>query len=187
MRTQRALQFIRARGGAAAIEFAITVPVILLIMVGVTDLGGMLYMHYQLETAVAAGAQYAAINTSSVNSTSGGALASSIATVIANANGNGWANDAVVVNNGPAVTMTSGTATTSGTASNADSCYCPSGSPPNWTWGSAATCGSTCSDGSTAAGKYVTITASATYTPLLTAFNLINTSTLTQSVVVEAQ
>jgi Flp pilus assembly protein TadG len=177
---------LRNRTGAAAIEFAIMMPIFLLIVVGVTDLGGMLFTHYQLEQAVAAGAEYAAVNASSVNSTSGGTLASSIATLIENANGNGWANDDVVINNGPSVSVTNGSASSSGTASNADNCYCPSGSPPNWSWGSSATCGSTCAAGNNS-GKFVTITATATYTPLLTAFNLVQTTTLRQSVVVEAQ
>jgi len=91
--------------GLAAIEFALVVPVFLLILVGAVDLGGMLYTSYQLETAVAAGAEYAALNGSNVNSTSGATLASSIAGVVENANGATWANDSVVVNDGPSVKM----------------------------------------------------------------------------------
>src|SRR5579862_2188146 len=117
--------------GIAAVEFAFIVPIFLILFMGAVDLGQMLYAYYRLDQAVAAGAQYAILNASSVNSTSGASLASSIATVVENANGSAWANDTVVVNDGPSVTITNGTATSSGTASNADSCYCPSESPPN--------------------------------------------------------
>jgi len=176
----------RSRTGIAAIEFAFVVPVFLILLVGAVDLGLMLFEDYKLEQAVAAGAEYAAVNPTDVNSTNGPTLASSIAATVESANGTAWANDVVVVNNGPTVTVTNGTATSSGTNSNADSCYCPTGSPPNWTWGSAVTCGSACGAGATA-GKFVTITATAPYTPLLTAYGFIHSATLRQSATVESQ
>ncbi|HEY5046448.1 MAG TPA: TadE/TadG family type IV pilus assembly protein [Rhizomicrobium sp.] len=170
--------------GLAAIEFALVVPVFLLILVGAVDLGGMLYTSYQLETAVAAGAEYAALNGSNVNSTSGATLASSIAGVVENANGATWANDSVVVNDGPSVTVTAGVVSSGGTASNANSCYCPTGSPPNWVWGSAATCNSICATGGQAQ-QFVMITATRAYTPLLSTFGLIKNGTLSQNATVE--
>jgi Flp pilus assembly protein TadG len=177
---------LRSRNGIAAIEFAIVMPVFLFLFIGIVDLGMMLVEDYRLDQAVAAGSEYAAISASSVNSTSGAALASTIATTVENANGSAWANDTVVVNDGPSETITSGTATTGGTASNANNCYCPTGSPPNWTWGSAMTCGASCTGGGTA-GKFVTITATANYTPILLSYHLVNIATLRQSAVVETQ
>jgi len=82
--------------------------------------------------------------------------------------------------------VTGGSASSGGTATNANSCYCPTGSPPNWSWGSAATCGSSCG-GSLQAGKYVTITANVTYTPLLSTFGLIKNGILTQNAAVQVQ
>jgi len=178
--------FLSRDEGLAAIEFAMLVPVYLLILVGAVDMGGMLYTTYQLEQAVAAGADYAAVNSSNVNSTNGATLASSIATIIENANGSAWANDTIVVNNGPSETVTGGSGSAGGTASNANSCYCPTGSPPTWSWGSAVTCGSACTGGGQA-GKFVTITASVAYTPLLTTYGLIPNNTITQSATVEVQ
>jgi len=176
----------QSAAGIAAIEFAIITPVFLIIFVGAVDLGMMLFEDYKLDQSVAAGAEYAAVNPSNVNSTAGAGLASSIAATVASANGSGWANDVVVVNNGPTVTVTNGTAVSSGTNSNADDCYCPTGSPPNWSWGSAMTCGASCSGGGSA-GKFVTITATATYTPLLVAYGFIHGKTLRQSATVQAQ
>lgn len=176
----------RSRAGLAAIEFALIMPVFLILLVGAVDMGLMLFEDYKLDQAVAAGAEYAAVNPSNVNSTNGASLASSIATTVEDANGTAWANDVVVVNDGPTATVTNGSLTSSGTASNADSCYCPTGSPPNWTWGSAMSCGASCS-GSGTAGKFVTITATANYTPLLRLYGLITAGTLRQSATVETQ
>jgi len=172
--------------GIAAVEFAFIVPVFLVLLMGAVDVGQMLLAYYRLDQAVAAGAQYAMLNASSVNSTSGATLASSIATVVANANGTASANNTVVVNNGPAVTITNGTPSSSGTASNADNCYCPSGSPPSWTWGSASACSSSCSGGDQS-GKYVTVTANVAYTPILKIYGFLNNGTLTQSAAVRTQ
>jgi Flp pilus assembly protein TadG len=176
----------RCREGIAAVEFAILVPIYLIILVGMVDLAGMLFTSYQLESAVAAAAQYAAVNSANVSGTNGSTLASAIASIVESANGSTSASGAVVVNNGPTVTLTGGSAASGGTAGNANSCYCPSGVPPSWTWGSAVVCGSTCAGGSLA-GKFVAITASVPYTPLLTTFGLIKNGSLTQSALVQAQ
>jgi Flp pilus assembly protein TadG len=182
----RLVSLCRTQDAIAAIEFAFVMPVFLILLIGVVDFGMALVDDYRLDQAVAAGAEYAAVNAGDVNSTSGATLASDIATAVEDANGTASANDVVVVNDGPTETITSGTGTASGTASNANNCYCPTGSPPNWTWGSSATCGSSCTGGGLA-GKFVTITATAAYTPLIGFYNLIGTSTLQQSAVVETQ
>jgi Flp pilus assembly protein TadG len=180
------MRFWPSKEGIAAVEFALIMPVFLMVFVGLVDVGMMLYKDYQLDQAVAAGEQYAVLNAASVSSTGGATLASNVASAVENANGTAWAGDVVVVNNGPTETVSNGTATASGTASNADSCYCPSGSPPSWTWGSAMTCGASCSGNGTA-GKYVTITATIAYTPILTMFGMVPSTTLRQSATVQTQ
>lgn len=172
--------------GIAAVEFAIIVPVFLMLFVGATDLGQMLFDQYQLDQAVAAGAEYAALNSANVNSANGAALATSIAAVVESANGAAWANDVITVNNGPNVTVTNGHATSGGTASNADSYYCLTGSPGSWSWGTAYSSQVACA-GSGTAGKFVAITGTYTYTPLLTVFHFVHSSTLSQSSMVETQ
>jgi Flp pilus assembly protein TadG len=181
----RLAELWRSRSAIAAIEFAFMMPVFLILFVGIVDIGMMLVQDYRLDQAVAAGEEYAAINGPTINQTGDPGLASSIASAVENANGTGWANDVVVVNNGETATVTSGSLSTSGTA-NGTLCYCPSGSPPNWSWGSSTTCGATCAGGGTA-GKFVTITATASYTPLLGLYNFIHNGTLRQSAVVETQ
>jgi Flp pilus assembly protein TadG len=182
----RARYAVRANDGLAAVEFAFIVPIFLILLMGVTDLGQMLYAYYRLDQAVAAGSQYAALNGGNVNSTGGAALASSIATIVANANGTAWAGDSIVVNNGPSVTVTNGAATSGGTASNADSCYCPTGSGSNLSWGTAMNCGASCPS-SGEAGKFVTVAATYNYVPLMRFYNFITNTTLSRTGTVETR
>jgi Flp pilus assembly protein TadG len=177
---------VRANSGMAAIEFAFLVPVFLILLMGVVDMGQLFYCYYRLDQAVAAGSQYAALNAGNVNSTSGASLATSIATVVENANGSAWANDTVIINNGPTVAVTNGSATSGGTASNADSCYCPTGSASTWSWGSSMSCGANCPS-SGEAGKFVTISAQYNYVPLLRIFRFITPSTLTKTAAVQVR
>jgi Flp pilus assembly protein TadG len=172
--------------GIAAVEFAFMVPVLLVLFSGVIDVSQMIYAYYQLDQAVAAGTQYAVLNAANVSSTNGASLATSIATVVENANGTAWANDTIVVNNGPTVTITSGSAASSGTATNADSYYCVTGSAPSWTWGTAYSSQTSCTGGDTA-GKYVTVSASYNYVPLVGISGVFTNSTLSQSAAVRVQ
>ncbi len=184
---RRALRVLaREDAGVAAIEFAIYGLVFLMIVAATVDIGMLLFTQSELDAAVSAGAEYAANGSTNVNSTDGATLASSIANIVANANGTNWANDTVVVNNGPTVTVTGGIVTPSGTATDADDCYCPTGTPGNWTWGSAVTCGSACS-GSGVAGQFVTITATATISPMFPAFGFVTGNTISRSALVETQ
>jgi Flp pilus assembly protein TadG len=170
--------------GLAAVEFALLSPLFLLVFAGMVDIGNILYSEYQLTMAVSSGAQYAMVNSGNVSSTNGASLATSIATIVSNTVSSGWANDTVVVNNGPTVSMTGGTASSSGTASNADLCYCPTGTMPSITWGTSATCGSSCAGGGIA-GQFVTITATRAYTVLFAGYGIVSNGTITKSVIVE--
>ena len=77
-------------------------------------------------------------------------------------------------------------ASSSGAASNADSCWCPTGTFGRWGWGTAATCGSACTGG-TLAGKFVTITGTRQFSAIFGAYGLIGNTTLHQSTIVQAQ
>jgi len=185
---QRLRSFASERGGIAAVEFALLTPVFCLLLAGVVDLGGALYTKFKLDSAVTAGANYAQINAANVNSSNGQTLANNIATIVETSQGAGWANDGVVVNNGPSTTVASGTPTTSGTATNADVCYCPAGAVGSFTWGSATTCGAACPGAGTGyAGKFVTITATNTYSPIFSNYGIVQNDTITASAAVQVQ
>jgi Flp pilus assembly protein TadG len=186
LKLRTAFEGERANAGIAAVEFAFLVPIFLILLMGSIDVGQMLFAYYRLDQAVAAGTQYAVLNGANVTSLNGASVAQYVATAVEDANGTAWANDTVVVNNGPSMTVTNGVATSGGTASNADDYYCITGSPPNWTWGTAYTSQVSCTGGGTA-GKYVTVTASYNYVPVLSFYTFITNSTLTQNGVVRVQ
>jgi Flp pilus assembly protein TadG len=190
--TARAPQRLRGlpgdRRGVAAVEFALITPVFCLLLAGVVDLGGALYTKFKLDSAVTAGANFAQINAANVSSSNGQTLASNIATIVETSQGSGWADDGVVVNNGPTTNVSSGAASTGGTATNADVCYCPTGTPGTFTWGSSTTCGSACPGANTGyAGKFVTITATRQYAPIFSTYGIVQNDTITASAAVQVQ
>jgi len=184
---KRSISFAKDKSGASAVEFAMVVPIFLLLLVGIADFGGALYVKFGLNSIVSAAANYALVSNASVSSSSGAGLASNLASIVSNARGTNWANGTVVVNNGPSATITSGTVSSSGTASNADLCYCPVKSSSGITWGTATACASTCGSGGIA-GKFVTIVASKSYSPIFSSYGLVRNGVISSNtVVVETQ
>ena len=156
----------RKNAGTAAVEFALLFSLFTMIAAGTIDYGYLIYAASELTAAVSAGAQYAEINRTMVGSNP--TLAADISSVVNNANGPSWATSRVDVNN------------------DTTGCYCPTGSPGNWSWGSAVACGSACGGGGVA-GQFVTITASHTVLPLFPTYNLTYDGTISRSAIVETQ
>lgn len=181
-----ARKFADDRRGVAAIEVALILPVLAVIVAATLDFGAILYTRFKLDESVASAANYAMVNSANVNSTSGSALATAMATLVATTHGSAWADSSVVVNAGPQESDTSGMLSPSGSDSPADSCYCPSGTAGSVTWGSAHTCGATCTGGGVA-GKFVQITASRAYTPMFAGFGVVRNSTIQSSSLVQVQ
>lgn len=50
--------FVRDRSGTSAIEFGLTVPVLLIALLGVVDLGNVVYQRGDLDAALRSGIQY---------------------------------------------------------------------------------------------------------------------------------
>ncbi len=168
---RRAARLLTARedAGVAAIEFAIYATVFLMITAATVDIGLLLFTNSELDAAVSAGAQYAVDNASKVASDPGG-LSALISTLVDNANGASWASSTVDVNN----------------SNDPTGCYCPTGTPGNWSWGSTATCGSACGGGGVA-GQFVTITATTNVSPIFSAFGFVPSGTISRSALVETQ
>jgi Flp pilus assembly protein TadG len=177
----------RQKAGVSAVEFALVSPVLLIILAGTVDIGGSLKAKFELSSAVSAGSNYALLNGDKVNSSGGSALAGNIATVVTSGLSSNGGSIQVVINNGAtlAYNATTSTATQSGTAANADLCYCP-GSSGAVAWSTPVACGSICSAGSIA-GKFVTITASKPYTPLFGGFGIVSNGNITIQSVVKPQ
>ena len=172
--------------GIAALEFALLTPIFMIILAGVVDLGGVVSTRFRLDTAVAAGSNYVLVNATKVSSTTGATLATSLASIVTTSETSTTANGTVVINNGPTVTVSAGVSTSSGTAANADLCYCPTGSPTSLTWGSSVTCGSACTGGGLA-GKFVLITANYTYTPVFASYNFVGGGLVNSGALVQTQ
>jgi Flp pilus assembly protein TadG len=178
--------FRRDQSGVAVVEFVLVAPVVIMALVALMDIGTVLYVRFQLDGAVNAAANYAMVNAASVSSANGAGLASNLASVVASAEGSNWANSSVVVNDGPSASNTGGTSSSSGTASAADSCYCPSGTAPSVTWGGAQTCGAACPSGGYA-GKFVLLTATKSYSPVISGYGFVNAGTISSSSMVQVQ
>lgn len=156
-------RMVRDESGAIAIEFAVFAIVFILLMGAVVDFGGLAYARFKLESAVSAGSNYALVNGGAITEADANTLAASIASVVASADNS--VSGKVVVNNGPEAIIANGSASTTGSASYAASCYCPTNSGSGITWGGAVTCKETCASGGMA-GKFVEIDVKRPYTPL---------------------
>jgi Flp pilus assembly protein TadG len=178
--------FASDRSGIAAIEFALVLPTVALVVAVTVDFGAILFTRFKLDESVSSAANYAMVNSASVSASSGSGLASTLANLAAGSHGAGWADSSVVVNAGPAASSTGGALTTSGSSSAADSCYCPTGSAASVTWGSTRTCGASCTGGGVA-GKFVQVTASRNYTPLFAGFGIVSAHTISASTLVQVQ
>lgn len=158
---RRLRAFARDGEGASAVEFALLVPILCVIFAVMVDFGFLLFTRFNINENVSSATNYALVRADSVSAASGATLAGQIAGIIpANVD------VTVVVNNGPQVVRTNGTPVASGTASNAELCYCPSLSGSAISWGSAQSCGSACTGGGVA-GKFVLVAATSAYSPML--------------------
>jgi len=174
------------RAGTAAVEMALITPMLLILLTSIIDFSRVYYQEITLSAGVAAASQYALINAANVNSTNAAALATSLSAIVANSNANNWASATVTVNDGATNAINNGTTTTSGTAANANSCWCPTGATGSWSWGSATTCGSACAGG-TLAGKFVTVAGTRSFVAIFGNYGLITNTTLHQSTIVQVQ
>ena len=138
-----ALILARADGGAAAVEFALIAPLLLLMILGVTELGKIVYYRSVLESAARAGIQKAF--TSTLTSSSGRTTAQTNMETAA---------DLAITNSGIGGTVTSTAVVT---------CECSDFSVITCVTG-------TCVTGSV---RYIaTVTMTRTYTPLFNMTNL---------------
>ncbi|MBX3529557.1 MAG: pilus assembly protein [Rhizobiaceae bacterium] len=179
-------RFRRDRSGASALEFALLAPVFLLILAGVVDIGSLLHTKYRLNSAIAAGSNYALVNGQDISEDEGADLALNIARVLAGEQASASGSSTVVVNNAEQVQMTGGVATTSSLPGNGDACYCPTKTDGSVAWGSAATCGSVCAGGGVA-GKFVLISISKPYAPMFGGYGFTESDQITVSAVVQGQ
>lgn len=183
----RLKQFVsKDRGGNAAIEFALIAPILVIILAGSTDLGLLIFSRFRLEATISNSASYAMVHADQVDSKSGEDLATKIATIIASEDASGEAIASIVINNGAKASYAGNRIKLGGAASQANACYCPTGTASSLNWGSQRPCSNTCPDGGPA-GKYVTVTAKRTYTPLFSSYGFVKDGFIYASAIVQTQ
>jgi len=155
----RLLRLVRAADGAAALEFAIAAPVFFAIVVPLVDLGLGLAQKMQVADAAEAGAQYVLLHP--CDPTLGSQCQSAIASAVQNA---------------------TGLAAITATPAPSGSCGCPDGSTVE-----ASACGPNVCSGGNPAGYYVTVSAQATYTPILSYVSIGGSVTLSAQSTVRLQ
>lgn len=161
----------RCRSGNATVEFAVMAPIMLVLFVGIADIGGLLMARFRLDAVLNETTAYALSNAKKVNATDGAALGQNMAALARSDPSTSSATVSIVVNNGPRV-MASGTGApiSSGNAINADRCYCPSAAP--FAFGAAAaSCSAACADGA-APGKFVQVAISRAYVPIFSTYGI---------------
>ncbi len=176
----------RASAGVAAVEFAVTVPIFVLILMALVDTGRVVLLQMRLESDVAAVANYAVPNAALVNSTSAPSLALLMAQAMGGNVGATLNSGKVIVNNGSVGSVSNGTTSVSGNAAYADACYCPAGSASPWVWGSSVACGSTCSAGSLA-GKFVSVVETQAFKPVFSAYSFVAARQISANIIVRTQ
>lgn len=178
--------FLRDERGVSTIEFAMIVPVLLLILAGIVDIGGALKAKFDLNSSVSAASNFAMINPDSVTKEAGSQLAAQVTAIVRGGLSGSAGAVEVVVNNGPSTTYGNGTTRNQNGAGDADECYCPTRSGDAISFGVEATCGSACASGGTA-GKFVVIRASKPHSPLFGGFGIVKAGNVSVQAVVQTQ
>jgi len=162
-----AVRRLARRSGTAAvasIEFGLMLPPFATLFLGIADFSFAYHDQMQLSSAMAASAQYAFTQG---QTETGSTLTSDVQ------------NFAIAVS---AVPLTTSTVTVSYNNGLSGACYCVSSSGTY----TSTTCGATCGDGSTS-GKFLSISANFTYSPMFTPDKVFFGNPISQSVTVRLQ
>jgi len=178
--------FLRNRQGSSIVEFSIIAPVLALIFAGTADIGAVLLKRFQLNDTLSAAANFALVSQANVSSTKGPALAAALTGIVSGTGATHYADSLAVVNNGPSSKVAAGVTTTpTGTASNADLCYCPTRTT-TLVWGTSVACGYACPSG-LRGGKFIQLTASKAHTALFGNYGIVSNGTVSVSALIQVQ
>lgn len=184
-----ARSFRRAQSGVAATEFAITAPVLLLILSGTFEIASLLHARFDLNAQVSAAANYTLINAGAVADASGAeAHVSTLATLLAD--GSRVSAASVNFNRAVEAVLEQGQITpTTDPNRSVTACYCPTLDPDSGPdWGSTVTCGGPCDgSGSSRAARFVEIEASTGHVGLFGGFGLADGDLITARAFVRVQ
>lgn len=146
----------------------------------------MLYGQFRLNEAVSAAADYALINRTAVNSSNASDLAAKLAAIGGGSSGSDTITSTAVVNSGPTSVLADGKIVSSGSASAADSCYCPRRTSGGPDWGGSVDCGDDCPDGGSA-GKFVWLSVTQPYKSIFGTYSIISNGQMTASTLAKVE
>lgn len=179
-------RFFRNRSGAAAVEFAMISPVLVLILAATIDFGAVLYGQFRLNEAVSAGTNFAMVNGDRITGTGSEALSEHLAAILTGSQGSASVDADVIVNNGARRTFSKGSYQSGGVPAAADRCYCPVTVSGEIQWGAAVACGTACASGGQA-GKFVHLTATQHYQPFFSNYGIVTEGTISANALVRAR
>lgn len=171
-----------ARGGVAAVEFAVLAPVLVLLCTATIDFGYFLFLRTQLSGAVAAAAQYTFLNASTASTASGATtLVNNTTTVLQNA--------ASASTAGLGAALTPNVVYNNGGGFNTYYCVSGDANGANLTWTVVTSSSTSCHNNGAApyGGKFMTVGASLSFTPLFPGDRFLTGSVISDSVIVRLQ
>ncbi len=161
----------RDEGGAVLVEFAIALPVLLLIMAAFADFGSILFQRLRLDEAVSAAANHAILHSARIDASGPQGFAAELGNVLAAASVRPPASFRVNLNDHVEFREDDGIASVMSLAGLLESCYCPIRNASGFSFGPTHPCGSSCADGSRAS-RYIVLEASKAYSPIFTSYGL---------------
>jgi Flp pilus assembly protein TadG len=162
-------RFWKSERGVAAVEFALSAPFMILFFISIADFGFVFHKEIQLSAALSAGAEYAFTQG---QTETGSTLTTDVTGFVNKISAVPLSSVSASYNNGLSAT----------------SCYCENGAGASFSFTGPYTCGSACTDGSgSTAGKYVSISAAFTYSPMFPSDQIFYNASLSQSVLVRLQ
>lgn len=175
-------RLVKEQAGSAGVEFTLIAPVFALLLAAVFEIGLVMRAQFALISSVSAAANH----TLSLGDTIDGASAQNVAAIIAALAAGTDRSATVNLNNAVMAHFDHGNIAFLDSSGDISSCYCALRLDGAFSWGSAASCGAPCSDGSVA-GRFVEISATVPFRPMLGLYGEFIDQTLQNSAVVRLQ
>lgn len=160
----------RRQDGLSAVEFALTAPIILLVLTAGVDIGTLVQEKMRIEDAAQSAMTYAMGQGQPLDSAKAKELARNLERVLVSRLGGDVA-VTVDVNHGAVRKYAGSVGQDSGNAALATSCYCPTMTAAGVKWNEAMACGKPCTGGG-GSGKFVFLKISEPHTPIFGGYGL---------------
>lgn len=170
---------MKDESGIAGVEFALIAPVFLLLLAAIFEIGLMLRTQSGLISAVSAVASQSLVIGEGLNDETAPGMAGTLAALLAGGGRAGTVN----VNNAVTARLDEDVIVIEDNDAGSENCYCATRGTGGLTWGSSVQCDAVCADGSVA-GRFVEITAQASFTPILGTIALFRADILNNTAVV---